>query len=301
MTTSEAANYVGVSKNYIRKYLDPVIDNKGYKIREGRELIYHKNDVDELKKYLEGEKKREVKETIKPEDLSPEERKVIAGKSYKLKTLRELNKIISDVYDPCRLELLELMKNKSKYTGDKKVLEGISIYPKKEFEINDQELSRIISLDELVRLGIKINPDVKSLREKGVKYVKEKLRKIVKNFVDYCNKNDLNIYEIESKDLKNKVSEFLSSQGKRQNITISKNELFRLISDLKNNRLGEKRLGKYARELVESCIKEKIGPPSIRITLTPEFERLSKETAENMTNQLNLSYLDEIAKKLPVD
>jgi hypothetical protein len=301
LTSSEASELLGLSKNYIRKYLDPATDINGKPIRIGREFAYYTDDVKRLKKEIENERRKFKEETLNPEDLRPKERKSLAKSAYALRTLRNLGEIISDKTKGYKNQIKEKMKRKNKYTGDDKIVKSIALYPKKKEEVSDKKLVGFLSPEELYNLGIRLKPDVNQLRKKGIPYLKEKLRNFCNGFVDYCRKKGENLYEIDKNDLQKYAKNYLKREGEKQKISLDEKTFLRIVIDLKNNRLGEKKLGKYARDLIEKCIKEKEISQTLRITLTGEFEKRSEELAMDLFKEINFSKLYEISKNLPVD
>ncbi|NIO22564.1 MAG: hypothetical protein GTN38_00870 [Candidatus Aenigmarchaeota archaeon] len=324
VTSSQATRYTGMSKRWLRDRLDPVTDDLENQIRIGREIAYHTPHVRQLKIELDKETKSRKKKTLRPEDLSPEKRKELAKETVKYYVLGQIRGDVEETRRDSGDLIKKTMGVNTSYTGDGEVVKSISHYPRKETEVSVKGLSNLFTQEELLDSGIaSLDANVKILRARGPRKLKEKLRSMYDEFLKFFNWSYAldELHSIDDEQLREQAVKFLREYDKLESDKLGSRPLISkggklipkhrmrigiryfwpILKDAKNKRLGEKRLAMHARILIERYITETLKPKSLRITLTEEYAKMAEEVAVESLESLDLSKLDEMTEQLLVE
>ncbi len=294
MPRSEVAKYLGISKKKVDSYLEPARTSKKRPYRIEREFAYWKKEVEEKKVEIERERKRIREITLRPEDLTSGMKNELDRSAVSYEGTKTIGNVIRDSADTERKNMEGILGKKERYTGDD-VIKSISYSWDIESKINREQLLKYFPQRFLKNQGIlEINYNAKILEKKGPELIKNKLKNVVEKFERFCEKRNTKLEELDQKSFEKTIRDF--SRKHRTNIPMK--YLMSVMKDYKNNRLTEMKLGKYSRELIETCISKTPKTRKLRITLQDKLKKTIEKIAEEEADDTEFTKLSKLLNTL---
>ncbi|MCX6817433.1 MAG: hypothetical protein NTU57_01095 [Candidatus Aenigmarchaeota archaeon] len=287
-TTSDVANYLGISPTTVRRYLTPAD-------KLGNSNVYKWSDVKKLE--IEMGHTSDATEALSPENIGIDTGSFDAS-AVLYDALNRLSKNIRRVTrERNGLKVEAALGPNGKYTGDN-VVEGVTHVTRYRRSVESAELFKYIPLEDLVKKRV-FTPsyDMKKLRKIGPNLVSRVVIATLKDIEKYCKENGIEIEKIGRKKLATLTSDF----RKKTKTKIPPVILKEMIEDRHYGKISAGAVRDYATDILKSCIKKTPYTRELKVRLTAEYRNSVQKIIEEVENNATKQTESEINRLFGID
>jgi hypothetical protein len=287
-TTSEVAEYLGISSKKVRALLQPITKD-GQPLRKGREYVYRSGEVEELRKRLE-EKRKEMG-FLRPEDLPEEHREELHSDAVSYEFLNTLAALLAGTRRTKEPPLSEEYRTRLQSVlerygatgyGPDEVIKSVLLVARKEKTVDERALTDfpedwLLSVDEEI-IQKRVNP--KKWESKVPLALSRFFSEIADKFDRYRSQLPLTMTEEEARQA---VSDFV----KELDTPLSKEMLFDFLMKYGKGEISREYFGEEARKVAQRYIKTEETTPTLKVTLRREFKREIQKAARVVVEEIS--------------